>query len=107
MPEDSDKWCASTHTVWGFEPRQETGRVVKCYTSMDSISKLRDNKTKAMVDTKSHKKTECFHSGPNYESDKKSAESTQQIHKDFDNIFNNIGYFEGTLSLQVKPDSKP
>ena len=37
-----------------------------------------------MVETKSHKTTEYFLLGLNYESDKKkSAESTQQIHKDF------------------------
>ena len=103
---DSDKWCTNMHTVWGSEPKQETGRVEKCYTNIDNISKLRDNKTKAMVNAKSHKTTEYFLSGPNYESDK-SAESTQQIHKDFDDVFNGTGCFEGTFSLQLKPDSKP
>ena len=52
---------------------------------MDSITKSRDNKTKATVKTKSHKTTECVLSGLNYERDKKkSAESTQQIATDFD-----------------------
>ena len=56
-----------------------------------------------MVDTKSHKATEYFLSGPNYESDKKkSAESTQQIHKDFDAVFNGIGCFEGTFLFVAK-----
>ena len=27
--------------------------------------------------------------------------------KDFDDVFNGIGYFEGIFSLQFKPDSKP
>ena len=70
--------------------------------------KLRDNSTKPMVKTKSNKKTECFLLGPTYESDKKkSAEATQQIHIDFDDVFNGIGYFEGIFSLQLKPDTKP
>ena len=75
---------------------------------MDSISKLRDNKTKATVDTKSHKATEYIFSGANYERNKKkSAESIQQIHKEFADVFHGIGCFEGTFSLQLKPDSKP
>ena len=75
---------------------------------LDNISKLRNNKTKATVNTKSHKTTEYFLSGPNYESDKKkNAGSTQQIHKDFDDIFNGNGCLKGPFSLQLKPDSKP
>ena len=31
----------------------------------------------------------------------------QRIHKVFANVFNGIGCFEGTFSLQLKPDSKP
>ena len=75
---------------------------------MDSISKSRDNNTEPMVETKSNKTTEYFLSGPTYESNKKkSSESKQQIHKDFDDVFNGTGCFEGTFSLQLKPDSKP
>ena len=32
---------------------------------------------------------------------------TQKIHDTFGNIFNGIGCFEGTFSLQLKQDSKP
>ena len=32
---------------------------------------------------------------------------TQKIHEKFGNVFNGIGCFEGTFSLQLKPDSKP
>ena len=32
---------------------------------------------------------------------------TQKIHDTFDNVFNGIRCFEGTFSLQLKPDSKP
>ena len=49
-----------------------------------------------------------FLSSPNMEIDKrKSAELTQKIYNVFDNIFTGIGCFEGTFSLQLKPDSKP
>ena len=38
---------------------------------------------------------------------KESIELTQKIHNVFDNVLNGIGCFEGTFSLQLKPDSKP
>ena len=38
---------------------------------------------------------------------RKSTELTQQMHKEFNNVFNGIGCFEGTFSLQLKPDSRP
>ena len=46
--------------------------------------------------------------GPNQENEKKViAELTQQLLRDFKELFNGIGCFPGTFSLQVKPDSKP
>ena len=85
---DRNEWCANMHTVWASKPKQETGRAEKCYTSIDNISKSTDNKTKAMVNTKPHKTTEYSLSGPNYESDrKKTADATQQMCKDFDDVF--------------------
>ena len=38
---------------------------------------------------------------------RKSSTMTQKIHDTFGNIFNSIGSFKGTFSLQLKPDSKP
>ena len=32
---------------------------------------------------------------------------TQKIHDTFGDVFNGIGCFEGTFSLQLRPDSKP
>ena len=47
-------------------------------------------------------------SSPNIEVNKrKSTELTQKIHNVFDNVFNGTGCFEGTFSLQLKPNSKP
>ena len=61
-----------------------------------------------MVKTKPTKTTEYFLSGLTYKSNKeKSAESTQLIHKDFDDMLNSIRCFEGTFSLQLRPESKP
>ena len=34
-------------------------------------------------------------------------EIAQQIQREFKDVFNGIRYFDGTFSLQVKPDSKP
>ena len=42
-----------------------------------------------------------------YKSDKRSAEITQQLHKDFKDISLDIGYFDGTFSLQLKTASRP
>ena len=46
--------------------------------------------------------------GPICDKDKKvSAKITQQLQRDFEGVFNVIGCFDGTFSLQLKPDSKP
>ena len=64
---------------------------------MDSISKS-NNKTKPMVNSKSDKTIEHFLSGLSYGSDKKrSAETTEQIHKDFEDVFHGIRCFDGTF----------
>ena len=71
----------------------------KCYTNTDSISKS-NNKTKPVVKSKLSERIEYFLSGPSYDSDKKrSAETTQQLHEDFEDVFNGIGCFDGTFSL--------
>ena len=95
------------NTIQWDEPKQETFRAEKCYTNIDTISKA-NNKTKPMVKSKLSKTIEYFLSGPSYDSNKKrNAETMQQILKDFEEVFNDIGYFDGTFSLQLKPDSKP
>ena len=91
----SDKCCANMHTFQGD------------YTNMNSISKS-NNKTGPMFKSNSYKTIEYFLSGLSYESDKKgSAETTQQIHKGFEDVFNVMGCFDCTSSFQLKPDSKP
>ena len=49
-----------------------------------------------------------FHSLNNVDADKRSSIAMmQKIHTQFGNVFNGIGCFECTFSLQLKPDSKP
>ena len=49
-----------------------------------------------------------FYSSKDPEADKRwSNDMTQKIHNTYGNVFNGIGCFKGTFSLQLKPDSKP
>ena len=49
-----------------------------------------------------------FYSSNDTDTDKsKSAAMTQRIHETYGEVFNGIGCFEGSLSLQLKLDSKP
>ena len=52
-----------------------------------------------------YKVTNYFLSSPNVETDKrKSVELTQEMHNTFGDVSNGTGCFEGTFSLQFKPD---
>ena len=73
---------------------------------MDYIFKTNNNNSGLAINANANMLTKYFLSWPNVETDiRKSAE--QQIHTEFDNVFNGIGCFEGTFSLQLKPDSRP
>ena len=51
---------------------------------------------------------EYFLPGPSKESDKKASnEITNQLQKEFEDLFTGIGCFDGTFPLQVKLYSKP
>ena len=98
------KCCTNMHTVWGSGPKQEMVRGVMCYTNMDSISNSWDNKTKPIVEKKIPQKQQSI--SFQVLTMKATRKATQQIHKDFDDVFNGMQCFEGTFSLQLKPDSK-
>ena len=99
---------ANMKTVQRSNAEQEKKGGGRCSTNTDRISKPANNSTKSMIKTNPDKSTNNFLAGPNCDSDKrKSAETTQQIHKEFDDVFNDIGCFEGTFSLLIKTDSKP
>ena len=86
---------------------QKANRARKCYTNTDSISKF-DNKDEPMAIDKEPNTVNYFLQDPNQDNDKRrSAEITQQLQLDFKDVFTGIGGFDGTFSLQVKPDSKP
>ena len=103
----SDNCFANMHAIQRDDPKQETVKAEKYCTNTDSISKY-SNKSKPMVESRLSETINYFLSGPSYDSDKKrSTEITQQLHKDFDEVFNGIGCFDGTFSLQLKLDSKP
>ena len=38
---------------------------------------------------------------------REQVEITQQLQRYFEDVFNGIGCFDGTFSLQLKPGSKP
>ena len=100
-------FCTNMHTVQRDDPKQETVRAKKCYTNTANISKS-NSKTKPTVKSKLSKTIEYYLSGLSYDSDKKrSTETTWQLHKHFWDVFNGIWCFDGTFSLQLKPDSKP
>ena len=88
--------------------KQEMHRVKESCTNTDENLKNANNINGSNNNTNTNKLTNYFMSSPNSEVDKmKSIELTQKIHNVFDNVFNGIECFEGTFSLQLKPDSKP
>ena len=86
---------------------QEVDRCKKCYKNIDSNSKS-DNKDKQIVIDNENSKVNYFLPGPNQDNDNRViTEITQLLQRDFKDVFTWIGCFDGTFSLQVKPDSKP
>ena len=56
----------------------------------------------------SNKSINYFYLSKDTDADKrKSSAMIQKIHETFGNVFNGIGCFKGTFSLQLMPDSKP
>ena len=86
----------------------ETHGAKESYTNTNEDLKNTNNVNGLDGNTNTNTLTNCFLSSPNIDIDKsKSVKLTQQIYNVFDNVFNGIGYFEGTFALQLKPDSKP
>ena len=91
--------CTNMHTVWRDDLRQEAVRAENCYENTDSISKS-NSKTMPMVESKFSKTIEYFLSGLRHDSSRKrSTEITEQLHIEFEDLFNGIGCFDGTFSL--------
>ena len=103
----NDNCCTNKATAQHADTTQETIRTEKCYSNTDDISKS-DNTEKPIVNNKLSNTIDYFLLGSNCDSaKKKSAEITQQLQRDFEDVFYGIGCFDCTFSLQLKLDSKP
>ena len=84
---------------------QETHKVVEGCTNINTVGVI--NQT-ANGQIQSNKLINYFYSSKNTDADKRESDAmTQKIHNTYGNVFNGIRCFEGTFSLQLKPDSKP
>ena len=82
--------------------------VVAKGTYMDMDSKTTQGANGQNSQNNANKSINYFFSSSNVDADKgKSSDMTQKIHNMFGDVFNGIGCFKGTFSLQLKPDSKP
>ena len=78
-----------------------------CRNNSTSVDNKQDTNSHSQPSDK-HISINYFHSLNNIDAEKRSSIAmTQSIHSRFGNIFNGIGCFKGTFSLQLKPDSKP
>ena len=84
---------------------QETHKVAEDCTNTNTVGII---KQKSNGQNQSIKLINYFYSSKDPEADKRQSDSmTQKIHTTYGNVSNGIGCFEGTFSLQLKPDSKP
>ena len=87
---------------------QERHAAVEGCTNRDTGGVIKQEANGQNGQNHSNKSINYFYSSHNTDADKrKSSTMTQKIHDTFSNIFNGIGYFKGTFSLQLKLDSKP
>ena len=88
--------------------KQEMHTVLKGCTNMDTGVNTQQDTNGQNNQNNINKLINYFFSSTNTDADKrKSSAMMQNIHNAFGNIFNGIGCFEGTFSLQLKPDSEP
>ena len=86
---------------------QETHMVKKGCTNTNTDSNIKQFTNGQSGQDNANKTTNYFFSSPNVEADKrKSIKLRWGIDNTFGDVFNGIGCFEGTFSLQLKPDSK-
>ena len=86
---------------------QQTHAVMEGCTNMDAGVITKQDANTQNNQHNSNKSINYFYSSNNIDADKrKSSAMMQKIHKTFGNVFNGIGCFKGTFSLQLKPNSK-
>ena len=89
--------CTNTSTTWGEDAKDNSVR---------GDNKQDTNGHSHPVDK--HISINYFYLSNNIDADKRSStDMMQKIHTRFGSVFNGIGCFKGTFSLQLKPDSKP
>ena len=82
--------------------------VEKGYANTDADFKTNQGANSQNGHNNTNKITNYFFSSSDVDADKrKSSELMQVIHNTYGDVFNGIGCFKGTFSLQLKPDSKP
>ena len=87
---------------------QKTQTIAEGCTNRNTAGVIKQDANSQNGQNQSNKSINHFYSSENTEADgRKSDIMTQKIHNTFGNVFNGIGYFEGTFSLQLKPNSKP
>ena len=88
--------------------RQETHIIAEGCTNRNTACVIKQDANGQNGQNQSNKSINYFYSSEYTEADRRKSDiMTQQIHNTFGNGFNGIGCFEGTFSLQLKPDSKP
>ena len=87
---------------------QEMHAGEKGCANTDTDSKTKQGANSQNSQNNANKSINYFFSSSNVDAVKrKSSEMMQTIQDTFGDVFNGIGCFEGTFSLQLKPDSKP
>ena len=92
--EDTQKDNCNTNTdaIMVLNAKQEIDGARKCCTNTDGIFKTNNNNSGSAINPNASTLTKYLLSCPNVETDiRKSTELTQQIHIEFDNVFNGIG----------------
>ena len=86
--------------------RQEIDAAEKHYTNTDGSKFKTEDKT--TVNDNNNNSITYFIPDPNSDVNKKASDKiSQQLQREFKDVFNGVECFDGTFSLQVKPDSKP
>ena len=79
-----------------------------CKTNRDTHSAAKQDDNGQQHQSQANKLINYFYSSSNTGADKiKSINMTKRVHEEFSSMFNGIGCFACTFSLQLKPDSKP
>ena len=86
---------------------QETHVVKEGCANTDADSKTKQGANSQNGQNNANKPFNYFFLSSNADADeRKSSDLMQKIHNTFGDVFNGIGCFKGTFSLQLKPDSK-